>query len=222
MSTVAQREAETRARHASRAASLTAKANAAFSASDRATAGIECGQPILVGHHSEGRHRRALERSHDAMSRGVEASKAAKHHADLAEGGCGTGIRIADDDAVAALEAKLAEAVAAHARLKAGGATGFYLTNSSANVRRLKARVAEAKAFAAQGVASIEIPDVGVDYDDGRILLTFGGKPADEVREALKRNGWKWSGSRGAWSRLDTPNARNALRRIASEIGGAA
>lgn len=221
MSTVARREAETRARHAARAASLTAKANAAFAASDRATAGIECGQPILVGHHSEGRHRRALERSHAAMSRGVEASKTAKRHASLAESSRGAGVRIADDDAVAALEAKLAEAVARHEALKAKGLGGFSLTNSSANVRRLKARVAEAKAFVTQPAAAIEIPGVGVDYDDGRILLTFGGKPADEVREVLKRNGWKWSGSRGAWSRLDTPNARNALRRIASEIGGA-
>ncbi|WP_266214530.1 DUF3560 domain-containing protein [Paraliomyxa miuraensis] len=39
---------------------------------------IPFGQPILVGHHSEGRHRRDLERADASMRRSVEASKGAK------------------------------------------------------------------------------------------------------------------------------------------------
>ncbi|WP_299212303.1 DUF3560 domain-containing protein [uncultured Tateyamaria sp.] len=65
-----------------------AKASAAFDAADlrEEKSGIPFGQPILVGHHSEGRHRRALERAHAAMDRGVEASK----RADEPRGQCRT------------------------------------------------------------------------------------------------------------------------------------
>lgn len=48
-----------------------------------AVAGIEPGQPILVGHHSQRRHERALERSHAAMGQSVQAS----HDAEAAEQG---------------------------------------------------------------------------------------------------------------------------------------
>ena len=43
--------------------------------------GIPFGQPILVGHHSEGRHRRALARADAAMRRSIEAAE----HAQAAE-----------------------------------------------------------------------------------------------------------------------------------------
>lgn len=62
-----------------RAERLHDKAAAEFGASSAAVAGIPLGQPILVGHHSEKRHRRDLDRSHRAMRRGVEANKQAKH-----------------------------------------------------------------------------------------------------------------------------------------------
>jgi hypothetical protein len=40
--------------------------------------GIPFGQPILVGHHSEGRHRRAIERADTAMRRSIESQEAAQ------------------------------------------------------------------------------------------------------------------------------------------------
>ncbi len=46
--------------------------------SHAAVAGIPMGQPILVGHHSQRRHERALETSHAAMGRAVQASKEAE------------------------------------------------------------------------------------------------------------------------------------------------
>lgn len=47
--------------------------------------GIVFGQPILVGHHSEKHHRRALERSHKAMDKSVELSAQADEYAHRAE-----------------------------------------------------------------------------------------------------------------------------------------
>lgn len=46
---------------------------------------IPMGQPILVGHHSEKRHRALLNRSDNAMRRGVEAGKKAEHYGRRAE-----------------------------------------------------------------------------------------------------------------------------------------
>lgn len=51
---------------------------AEHAASSAATAGIPFGQPILVGHHSERRHRNDLARSHRHMDNAVAASDQAK------------------------------------------------------------------------------------------------------------------------------------------------
>jgi hypothetical protein len=99
----------------------TAKAEAAFGASHDATAGIPFGQPILVGHHSEKRHRSALKRSDAAMRRSVEASGKATDQASRA-----ANIRAAndqaiyddDEDAVEALRAKIEGLEAQRERIK--------------------------------------------------------------------------------------------------------
>lgn len=48
--------------------------------------GIPPGQPILVGHHSERRHRRALEKHDNKMRQACELADKAKHHAGKAGG----------------------------------------------------------------------------------------------------------------------------------------
>ena len=62
-----------------RAAKRSAESNSAFDAAHNATAGIPFGQPILVGHHSEKRHRAAIARADSAMSRGCELASKAQH-----------------------------------------------------------------------------------------------------------------------------------------------
>lgn len=49
-------------------------------ASSQAVAGIPLGQPVLVGHHSQRRHERALERSRNAMDRAAESDRMAERH----------------------------------------------------------------------------------------------------------------------------------------------
>lgn len=56
-----------------------------FNAAHAATAMIPMGQPILIGHHSEGRHRAALRRSDNNMRAGCEALDKAKHYDSRAE-----------------------------------------------------------------------------------------------------------------------------------------
>lgn len=47
--------------------------------------GIPLGQPILVGHHSERRHRRVIEQAHNAMDKAVEFNKKAAEHQNKAD-----------------------------------------------------------------------------------------------------------------------------------------
>lgn len=46
---------------------------------------IPLGQPILIGHHSERRHRRLLEKSDNAMRKSIELDEKAKYYNDRAE-----------------------------------------------------------------------------------------------------------------------------------------
>ncbi|WP_426624510.1 DUF3560 domain-containing protein [Leifsonia sp. McL0607] len=76
-------EADKAERAAARADALDAKADrkadaasAADAAHERAAAALpEGGEPIKIGHHSEHRHRRAIEKAHTALSRSVQADK---------------------------------------------------------------------------------------------------------------------------------------------------
>lgn len=47
-----------------------------------------------------------------------------------------------------------------------------------------------------------------------RIQFLFPGKPDDETRQQLKRNGFRWSPREGAWQRQLTNNGIDAARRI--------
>jgi hypothetical protein len=60
------------------------RSTAAYERSSTLSGMIPFGQPVLVGHHSEGRHRRDIERIHAAMDRSVEESKKAEYYTDKA------------------------------------------------------------------------------------------------------------------------------------------
>lgn len=68
------------------AAKAEQRAAARFRAADAATEGIPFGQPILVGHHSEKRHRNAVERGQRNGFKGVEEMRLAEHHTSKADG----------------------------------------------------------------------------------------------------------------------------------------
>lgn len=61
-------------------------ATARFKAAQQATEGIPMGQPILIGHHSEKRHRAAIARSDANMRKSCESSDMAAHHESKAAG----------------------------------------------------------------------------------------------------------------------------------------
>ena len=98
------------------------KAEGSFERSHEAVKGIVFGQPILVGHHSEARHRRALKRSEDAAFQGIAHQKSEAHHENAAgaiERELKRAIYDDDEDAIQQLENKIAGLEARRSRIKA-------------------------------------------------------------------------------------------------------
>lgn len=99
------------------------ESDAAFKRAHSIHDGIPFGQPILVGHHSEKRHRRDLAKADNALRRGVEASKEAAELARRAEAVGTAGISSDDPEAVAKLEDKRTDLEKERDRMKAVNAT---------------------------------------------------------------------------------------------------
>jgi hypothetical protein len=81
MNSFESRRAARKDRQAARAKRLQAEADILFRSARQSIEGIPPGQPILVGHHSEKRHRRDLARHDTRMRKGVETQKRAEEAA---------------------------------------------------------------------------------------------------------------------------------------------
>ncbi len=102
-----------------RAGKATDSSDAAYRASQQAVEGIVMGQPILVGHHSEGRHRRAIKRADDSMRKSVEEQRRAEELARRAAAVGTGGISSDDPEAVRKLREQLATLTANQEQMKA-------------------------------------------------------------------------------------------------------
>ena len=82
---------------------------------------IPLGQPILIGHHSEKRHRRDIERIDSNMRKSCESAKMADHHRNKAAGLASqldNTVFSDDDNAIEALQERIADREAERERMK--------------------------------------------------------------------------------------------------------
>jgi ribosomal protein L37E len=224
-----------RERYEQRAATAAARSEAAYGQSRRETEHIPMGQPILVGHHSEKRHRAALKRSDRAMRRSIEEQGKAAYYAGKAEGYGKHGISSDDPMAVEKLQTKLkgmenrrAAMKEANKRAKAEGKPkaheSYEFSNLSGNMRRVRERIKELQAREAVGEAAPikgEGYEVTQSVEDNRIRIHFPGKPDAETRKKLKRQyGLRWSPSAGAWQRHLNEAGKWAVKAAIKDLFG--
>lgn len=205
------------------------ESNSLFSSAHAQLSMIPLGQPILVGHHSEGRHRKAIASADNKYRRGFELHKQAeKLRASAQAAQNGEVIYSEDPDAVEKLQTEIADAELRLARMKAtntflktknkkvledvgltpesiiGAFQPFTIRNLSANIRRMKLRIEQVKARQSIPYRREEINGVVIEQnpDAMRTQITFDGKPSAEVIKKLKQSGFKWSPYEKVWQRL--------------------
>lgn len=98
----------------------------------------------------------------------------------------------------------------------------YELTNSNANIKRVKQRIETLEAVKAS--KPIEEEHDGYTYRENaeamRVQLQFDGKPDDETRALLKRNGFRWAPSLGVWQRQLNDNGKYAAHRVMEVLDG--
>ena len=98
----------------------------------------------------------------------------------------------------------------------------YELQNSNATIKRVKERIAQLEA--AKAAQPVEDEHDGYTYRENteamRVQFLFDGKPDDETRTLLKRNGFKWAPSQGAWQRQLNGNGKYAAHRVMEVLDG--
>ncbi len=214
---------------------------------------IPPGQPILVGHHSERRHRRDIARMDANIKAAIQHDETAEYYARKAKNYGKHGISSDDPAAIDKLREKLADmesdrqmakavnthwrkhkslegcpgvdeklAAALHRAMTMRGGSNpipfktYHFADISANIRRVKDRIAALEKNAQRG--NIETEKNGYTYREdtaeNRAMFFFPDKPDDDTRAALKRASFKWSPTRGAWIRQLSNSARYAAETI--------
>lgn len=100
------------------------------------------------------------------------------------------------------------------------------LSNNSANMRRIKGRIADLEREAARAAEASEKdePEQGDGYilkenhEIGRIQFVFDGKPDEVTRALLKSYGFKWAPSQSAWQRMLNDNGRRAAESVKAKL----
>ena len=172
----------------------------AFNHAHELTANIPFGQPVLIGHHSQHRHERTLDRSWSAMGKACELSNLAEHHESKA-----AGLEIAldktifsdDSDAIEAIQERIATNEAKREEMKK--INGLYR----------KADVA--------GLAAL-----GVDYETLKVKLAglgawFGKAP--HMPYEMQNLGQRITSDK---KRIESIKMQNARKERAEAAGGVA
>ncbi|MCY0985775.1 class I SAM-dependent methyltransferase [Nannocystis sp. ILAH1] len=96
------------------------------------------------------------------------------------------------------------------------GFPDYELTNNLANIRRMEQRIAELQQERARPADSFTFDGGRVEEntDKNRVQIFFDSKPSFEVRERLKRSGFRWAPSDGAWQRQRNEAARRAVAEV--------
>jgi hypothetical protein len=245
MNSYEEKQAAKKERYLERAKKARGESEGLFNKASSLGSQIPMGQPILVGHHSEKRHRNHLKKIDNAMRKGLEASEKAEYYQQKAASVGTGGISSDDPEAITKLKNNLEGLEKQQKAMKeinkivkskkkgyetsqkikdlgekfpwvksperlfepdfAGriGFPSYAMTNNNANIRRIRQRITlleskkndETKEWRFDGVTIID------NVDENRLQIRHDSKPPKEVRDKLKRSGFKWSRFHGVWQR---------------------
>jgi predicted RNase H-like nuclease (RuvC/YqgF family) len=84
------------------------------------------------------------------------------------------------------------------------GFATFSLSNNNQNMKSIKDRIAYLEQISKIETSEETINGVlmKVSQEDNRIQLFFKGKPSEAIRTTIKRNGFRWAPSVGAWMKF--------------------
>jgi len=189
--------------------------------------GIPFGQPILVGHHSERAHRRAIAKMDSQLRKGFEASGKADYYKEKANIVANSTIISSDDpEAITKLRDKLDKLEDRRTKIKAFNikarkegteqAPSYMLQNLSGNIRTVKLRIQQQIKKSQSIDKEYFINDVRVEenVNDNRIRIHFDGKPSQEMINKLKNNGFRWSPFNTAWQRQLNDTGRRRVNSV--------
>ena len=98
----------------------------------------------------------------------------------------------------------------------------YRLSYNLAEIKRVKQRIAALERLAERPPQGWKFDggEVVVNTGENRLQILFEGKPDAIMRTALKKRGFRWAPSRGAWQRQLTNNAMYAAKEVLQEIAG--
>lgn len=172
------------------------------------------GQPILVGHHSEGAHRNLIKKMDNAMHTSAKLQDKAEYYKNKAESALNNNTISSDDPyAIKKLKLKLKLLEQQRTKIKEYNKearkqgkeqeASYVLSNLGQNILSIKKRIKHI-----QETAKLNIEDktingitIKVNQEANRVQLLFPDIPSQETRTKLKRHGFRWSPTNQAWQR---------------------
>ena len=221
---------------------------------------IPFGQPILIGHHSEKRHRSIIKKINSTAKKSVEAAnKAAYYEGRAVTAACNSSISGDDPEAVKKYQEKLTDLEALQNNMKAVNKAAkkgkdtlikkmqeldfspqlidvtlvhmdkyhygvpfpaWRLSNNNAEIRRIKQRIKSlAKLDSMEEETTAFTGGVlRMNTKINRVQFIFDNKPSEEIRSMMKRSGFRWAPSEGAWQRQRTANAISEAKYLIKEL----
>lgn len=163
------------------------------------------GQPLLIGHHSEHRHRADLKRIDNNFRKASELESKSNYYADKVESARRNNAISSDDpNAISKLEEKLKALEKSREDVKEKEHTIYELQYINAKIGRIKDRIKELKELEKLDFEDIKFIGGKIihNIDLNRIQILFDEKPNEDIRKTLKQYGFKWARTEEAWQRL--------------------
>lgn len=182
---------------------------------------IAPGQPILVGHHSEKRHRKLIKKAQDDIRKSIEEDNKSNFYKERAENAENSKVIYSDDpQAIIKLKEKLERLENEKASIKAREHSTWELTNIGATIRETKKRIERL-----EKLENIEFQEI--NFENGKVIhnkeinriqFLFDNIPDEDTRKILKSYGFRWSRYEKVWQRVFNLNCIRATNIIVKEI----